>query len=123
MDSDPVETEEWLDAFRGVLKTEGVDRARFLIEQLRDLALAGGAANFCPRNTPYVNTIPISRQLITRPRAELAPLVQRIVVEGTDAACYKPFDVPRLLSTLQRLTNHDSRSAGPDAQAVGGEGA
>jgi pyruvate dehydrogenase E1 component len=62
VDSDPVETKEWLDAFRGVLETEGIDRARFLMEQLRDLALAGGAANFCPRNTPYVNTIPVGLQ-------------------------------------------------------------
>ncbi len=62
VDNDPVETKEWLDAFRGVLETEGVDRAHFLIEQLRDLALAGGGSNFCPRNTPYVNTIPASLQ-------------------------------------------------------------
>ncbi len=66
VDSDPVETKEWVDAFRGVLETGGLDRARFLIEQLRDLALAGGATNFCPRNTPYVNTIPVSLQP-TRP--------------------------------------------------------
>ncbi len=62
MDSDPVETKEWVDAFRGVLETGGLDRARFLIEQLRDLALASGTTNFCPRNTPYVNTIPASLQ-------------------------------------------------------------
>src|SRR5579875_3648505 len=62
VDSDPVETKEWVDAFRGVLETGGLDRARFLIEQLRDLALASGTTNFCPRNTPYVNTIPASLQ-------------------------------------------------------------
>jgi hypothetical protein len=60
VDADPVETKEWVDAFRSMLETGGLDRARFLIEQLRDTALAGGATNFCPRNTPYVNTIPIS---------------------------------------------------------------
>jgi pyruvate dehydrogenase E1 component len=61
-DTDPVETKEWMDAFRGVLETSGVDRARFLIEQLRDIALTDGLAYFCPRNTPYVNTIPVSLQ-------------------------------------------------------------
>lgn len=38
VDPDPVETKEWVDAFRGTLETDGVDRARFLIEQLRYLA-------------------------------------------------------------------------------------
>ena len=27
-----------------------------------------------------------------------------VLAEGADAACYKPFDVPRLLDTLDRLT-------------------
>jgi hypothetical protein len=27
-----------------------------------------------------------------------------MVAEGADAVCYKPFDVPGLLSTLERLT-------------------
>ena len=32
-------------------------------------------------------------------------LVQQVLSEGADAVCYKPFDVPRLLTTLQQLTN------------------
>ena len=35
-DPDPQETQEWLDALRGVLATEGPDRARELIERLVD---------------------------------------------------------------------------------------
>jgi CheY-like chemotaxis protein len=35
----------------------------------------------------------------------LDPVVQRVLAEGADAVCYKPFDVPRLLSTLEQLTN------------------
>lgn len=42
--------------------------------------------------------------VITGHRAEMDPLVQRVVAEGADAVCYKPFDMPRLLSTLQRLS-------------------
>jgi CheY-like chemotaxis protein len=47
--------------------------------------------------------------LITGFRSEMEQLVQRIVGEGADAVCYKPFDMPRLLTTLQDLT-----AAAPD---------
>lgn len=70
------------------------------------------------RTNPQARTV-----VITGHRVELDPLVQRVVAEGADAVCYKPFDVPRLLSTLQQLTNNDARSAGPDAQPPGGGGA
>jgi two-component system response regulator HydG len=43
--------------------------------------------------------------VITGHRAEMNPVIQLVVAEGADAVCYKPFDVPRLLSTLQRLTD------------------
>ncbi len=68
------------------------------------------------RTNPQARTL-----VITGHRAELDPLVQRVLAEGADAVCYKPFDVPRLLSTLQQLTSSDSRSAGPDAQPPEGE--
>lgn len=70
------------------------------------------------RTNPQARTV-----VITGHRAELDPLVQRVLAEGADAVCYKPFDVPRLLSTLQQLTNNHSRSACPDAPPPGGEGA
>ena len=35
--------------------------------------------------------------LITGCRAETDALVERVLAEGADAVCYKPFDVPRLL--------------------------
>jgi hypothetical protein len=31
--------------------------------------------------------------------------VQQILSEGASAVCYKPFDVPTLLETLNRLTH------------------
>jgi CheY-like chemotaxis protein len=49
--------------------------------------------------------------VITGHRAEMDPLVQRVVAEGADAVCYKPFDMPRLLSTLQRLSAEHSGQA------------
>ncbi len=42
--------------------------------------------------------------VITGFRSELEQLVQSVVQEGADAVCYKPFDVPNLLGTLEKLT-------------------
>jgi DNA-binding NtrC family response regulator len=41
--------------------------------------------------------------LVTGYRNELKELVQRAVSEGADAVCYKPFDMPSLLGTVQEL--------------------
>ena len=43
--------------------------------------------------------------LITGFPAEMDPLVRQVLSEGADAVCYKPFDVPRLLATLDGLTH------------------
>ncbi len=61
-DPDPQETREWLDAMRGVLRTEGPDRARELIGLLVDEARRGGALVSLGLVTPYVNTIPLDEQ-------------------------------------------------------------
>jgi pyruvate dehydrogenase E1 component len=53
-DIDPVETQEWLDAYASLLKYEGKERANFIIEQL--LNKAGGAGAIALK-TPYSNTI------------------------------------------------------------------
>ena len=45
--------------------------------------------------------------LITGLRGEMEQLVEQTLNEGTDAACYKPFDVPALLETLEKLTKHE----------------
>jgi CheY-like chemotaxis protein len=42
--------------------------------------------------------------LITGHRAEMQPVIKEVLAEGADAICYKPFDVPTLLTTLQTLT-------------------
>jgi CheY-like chemotaxis protein len=42
--------------------------------------------------------------IITGHRSELDTLVQKVMREGADAVCYKPFDVPTLLNTLHKLT-------------------
>jgi CheY-like chemotaxis protein len=43
--------------------------------------------------------------VITGHRSEMDQAIRRIVQEGADAVCYKPFDVPQLLGTLQQLTH------------------
>jgi CheY-like chemotaxis protein len=43
--------------------------------------------------------------VITGHRTETDEAVQQILDAGADAVCYKPFDVPRLLDTLDQLTH------------------
>ena len=57
-DHDPVETSEWLDSLRAVVRYAGVERARFLLTQLRDEARRAGAMPAFTATTPYRNTIP-----------------------------------------------------------------
>jgi CheY-like chemotaxis protein len=42
--------------------------------------------------------------IITGHRTEMDEQVRQMAQEGADAVCYKPFDVARLLDTLQQLT-------------------
>ena len=56
-DHDPVETREWIDALRAVVQYAGVERARFLLGQLRDEAMRAGAPAPASLTTPYRNTI------------------------------------------------------------------
>ncbi len=62
LDKDPIETKEWIDALLSVLKTEGADRAQFLIQQLLNKARQRGLAVTASLNTPYVNTIPLEQE-------------------------------------------------------------
>lgn len=57
-DSDPTETQEWLEALESVLKQAGVARAHFLLEKLIDKARRSGAYLPYTATTAYLNTIP-----------------------------------------------------------------
>jgi pyruvate dehydrogenase E1 component len=61
-DHDPVETREWVDSLRAVVRYQGVERARFLLANLRDEARRSGAQLPFIATTPYVNTIPPERE-------------------------------------------------------------
>src|SRR5262249_6018021 len=102
--------------FRVGLAHDEAEAAQRLHDQtfrvvLIDLKLAqsgDGAAVFrAVRATqPEARTV-----VITGFRAELDVVVQAVLAEGADAVCYKPFDVPQLLATLERLSGSDQRSA------------
>src|SRR5262249_4460449 len=57
-DSDPRETQEWLEALDSLLTAEGVERAHYLIERLIDKARRPARPLPHSPNTAYVNTIP-----------------------------------------------------------------
>jgi two-component system response regulator HydG len=55
-------------------------------------------------NHPQARTV-----FITGYRAETDQRIEQVLKEGADAVCYKPFDVPQLLSTLQQLRSVANR--------------
>jgi pyruvate dehydrogenase E1 component len=61
-DDDPVETKEWLDALDSLIQTRGEDRARFVLMELKQRANVSGVHVPFTANTPYINTIPVSKQ-------------------------------------------------------------
>ncbi len=61
-DPDPQESAEWRDAFAAVLASGGPARARFLLDQLAQLARQPSVGWEPPRGTPYVNSIPVDQQ-------------------------------------------------------------
>src|SRR5437879_2232848 len=61
-DPDIDETREWLDSLGGVLVSQGPERVRFLLNQLRGKAQRNGVDVTAPLTTPYINTIPTERQ-------------------------------------------------------------
>ena len=56
-DSDPLETREWLESLDSVLRTQGPDRAAFLLNRITDRARRSGAHMAYGANTAYLNTI------------------------------------------------------------------
>jgi two-component system, NtrC family, response regulator HydG len=54
------------------------------------------------QTNPQARTI-----VITGHRSEMDRHVQQMLQEGANAVCYKPFDIPLLLATVNRLTRED----------------
>ena len=61
-DTDFQETEEWKNALRAVMSESGSDRARFLLDELHQLAQVH-RLNWQPSAvTPYINTVRVEEQ-------------------------------------------------------------
>ncbi len=61
-DSDPQETQDWIESISAVFEESGVDRAYFLVNELIDYARRHGVRLPYSPNTSYLNTIPVSQQ-------------------------------------------------------------
>ena len=61
-DPDPAETEEWRDALRSLLVSQGPDRARQVLDELARLARSQRIGWLPDLNTPYINTIAVEEQ-------------------------------------------------------------
>ena len=62
-DSDPQETLEWLDSLSSVIRTQGSDRAQFLLKSLVNKAAeTGQQLPLDSLTTPYRNTIPVAQE-------------------------------------------------------------
>jgi len=57
-DSDPGETQEWLDSLDAVIDVHGKTRARFLLSKLLEKASEAQVSFPATVSTPYINTIP-----------------------------------------------------------------
>lgn len=67
------------------MKLSGQDGGQRVYQQVR-------------KANPHARTI-----LITGLRSEMDQMVQKLLAEGADAVCYKPFDVSALLDAVKRL--------------------
>jgi CheY-like chemotaxis protein len=73
---------------------------RVVLIDLRLPGADGGAVfRLVREGNPQARTV-----LITGHRAEMGGVIDRVLAEGADAVCYKPFDVPALLTTLKTLS-------------------
>jgi pyruvate dehydrogenase E1 component len=61
-DTDPGETEEWLDSLDAVVDSRGKPRARYLVSRLTERARELQVGTPAEVSTPYVNTIPVTEQ-------------------------------------------------------------
>ena len=61
-DTDPQETQEWIESIEDALEQHGYERTRFLLENLIDFAQSKGARLPFNTETPFINTIFPSQQ-------------------------------------------------------------
>ena len=78
-DLDPLETQEWLEAFKSVARIEGDDRAKFLLNQLMDMAHKEGMDLPTGVNTAYLNSIAKDKEIATNINFDIEERISAIV--------------------------------------------
>ncbi len=78
-DVDPTETAEWLESLQYVLKSKGPGRVRQLLSVLHDAAQRAGVELPFSANTPYVNTIHVSKQPVYPGNREIERRIKSII--------------------------------------------
>jgi len=61
-DPNPRDTDGWLESFDSVIRSDGRERAGFLLDRLVERGTAAGSVRPFSANTPYVNTVPVEMQ-------------------------------------------------------------
>jgi len=79
-DSDPEETDEWLEALRSVVEAKGAERARILLHEIMTEAQDLSIPIRPPSQTPYLNSISIEQQPPYPGNLELEERVQNAVL-------------------------------------------
>jgi len=79
-------------------QVRGMEPRVVLIDMKLPSGDGGSVFRLVRRANPQANTI-----LITGHRLEMAEMVDRVIAEGANAVCYKPFDVETLIATVRRL--------------------
>ncbi len=78
-DSDPAETNEWLESLEYVLASKGAERVKYLLSELERRATIRGVDVPMPLNTPYINTIAPERQPAYPGNRELERRIKSII--------------------------------------------
>ncbi|MCH9711567.1 MAG: pyruvate dehydrogenase (acetyl-transferring), homodimeric type [Proteobacteria bacterium] len=78
-DIDPAETLEWLEAFRSVARFEGEDRAKFILNQLTDMAHNEGMELPTGVNTAYLNSIAKDKEIATDIEVDIEARISAMV--------------------------------------------
>ncbi|WMY97501.1 MAG: pyruvate dehydrogenase (acetyl-transferring), homodimeric type [Arsenophonus sp.] len=78
-DVDPIETNEWLDSLESVIRRDGPDRAKFLIEKVLQQAYKSGIKVQFNKNNDYVNTISVEKEPLYPGNIQLEKRIKSVI--------------------------------------------
>ena len=61
-DLDPTQTQEWIESIDSVIRSEGAERAHYLLERVIEHTRRSGAYLPFRANTAYLNTIAVGQE-------------------------------------------------------------